>query len=1780
MKIIQNKEPIKFQKTNRVLLIAFIVLCIKQISAKDLTLQQNQNNSQKQGIYQAQKKNNLSQKLQLANVDLQITLSPNEQTQINLDSLLVVQDIQRDNYQFSDLELVNEEKYEEQVSGEIRTEYYRGDRLLEGSINEQNCLQSSPINEEYLKSYTIDSNLQKIDYQFPLIAGYQKHIQIQQTTIHLFVSSNQLLFTEKYEGQDKKFVYDKIHFQQCYSITYFSKDTTNQALAKTYRYVVLDCDFSDATQAFIIINVTSVNNINGISGDIISTSLQTQVCKQRSLITMVFQVDSIQRDFKDLFIQYCVLVNKQEEPQGLYVQEVKVSSDNGRLVIHQKQSIDISNFVNNPIVADTDVTLTNMIFFFFDNVYFCAIGTYQLLIDTQQNEKFKIVPISSKNVYGKNFSTGKFVLMFNRNPLERKNYLMYTTQEQESDNSNDNLYILDITQGTNIQYISKKILIPHHMIDQTLVTRDFIVVRGCLNDFDKNITQCKNLPQKNYTQFIAIYSIKKNRYNIHHYKIYQTPNQLQLDQCTDNYVVNNIMIIDTVTGVIETYQINDNYLKLAAGNFAIQTSKLLQFKLKYSNLIQQTQDEVKTMRILITFAQSKQSIQLSDDGIELFQEKPIKRDDLYFQISLDNIILGPQIDYLLIKDSYQNQKYQATINNFLKYDLLLDLSGRYTNTPYKVILTHVNNANFNQIQIFTEFQQENNIYDILYHICTLSKEKQNQPCQRQQLATELRNSVKSLKLYQSSYYVGLIEKDDTKKNNKTLVFFYNEGKKYKYTELDLDNIQAIDMVDLQYVGILRSNIQEIIVIEINLYPDLGPGSEQTDNQEQNLESKVSYTIKSQIKINFNYLQILIFSMKLFTTRSIIFIHTDDNKIRVQGIFWKKGYSNAPFRFGMNTVSQYQLDASSTCRFTVFNYPNTIISCVNEFGESTIKQFILSQEKTLTFQRQFNLFQYKINHSYLNESYIDKVFFYQKAYYVDVDQRSTIETLLVFDPQEISTNILKTTANLNNKIFNVPFDIESTYGSYMLYTNGPIVSINKSPSLSFNVIPSPLATYTEVNFNLTFYALSNYTQSSIIRNMEISTNIKQFMIVGKQTYSGWRKVNSENRFAQIIIPEDLFSGPLRKIVLLNTTDIQLVNQTYITQSEQNFIDPILQGQDIVFGNKYYITLSQFMVQSQSNKEMSYVDVQKNLGQIIDSAYNKKEDLFVFLTQKSILFMSGSAQDSTNHAYANNLNKPINYNYSQCNLIHHNYWNLFIVICKNEDSYELRAYNYTLNYDTTPPLQKNIAQIQSKENYSNFQNDFEFSCIANIQSIDTSTSGIIQQTYLSQNQNATQKIDQLFLFTLSKLDRNFQETVVIISKIITTFNTQFIINANALNRRFLYLIDFSVLQFSSQIDSQKENDDMFLISLVTKDEIIFVIYNSTSRYIYRASYKDSDLQDSSYQTIDLYDVKYFKKSDGHYLKIKFILQYSKKNAIYAEVDMFTNFLTKIPTVWKVSAPKPIEKYSHYKTCIEYSAKPVAFWEADQNDKSPKYLARSCIFNQLQAQSSLGSETTSKSFHLILYSNKEANIQSTQTVIELPFYNSRPSTIFFYYQIQEGEKQIHMLVTSFINLFIDYLIQNSYCINLYFKDAQEYLISQKRILVQGENDHFRNYAPIDYNVIDYMTEEKQQRSFLMLFVKIMLSLAMLIIYIVPIISMYLQKIQEQSKQITQKEDLSPRFQIVIPKKKAQDFVDDIRNYTPEHPGYNQRYTFENPMSLPSQYIINSNTDEDKEESDNELY
>lgn len=50
---------------------------------------------------------------------------------------------------------------------------------------------------------------------------------------------------------------------------------------------------------------------------------------------------------------------------------------------------------------------------------------------------------------------------------------------------------------------------------------------------------------------------------------------------------------------------------------------------------------------------------------------------------------------MILNEQNDQQKFNATINDYLWYDLSLDLSGDYSDLEYTVILTRVTNANFN-----------------------------------------------------------------------------------------------------------------------------------------------------------------------------------------------------------------------------------------------------------------------------------------------------------------------------------------------------------------------------------------------------------------------------------------------------------------------------------------------------------------------------------------------------------------------------------------------------------------------------------------------------------------------------------------------------------------------------------------------------------------------------------------------------------------------------------------------------------------------------------------------------------------------------------------------------------------------------------------------------------------------------------------------------------------------------------------------------------------------------
>lgn len=175
-------------------------------------------------------------------------------------------------------------------------------------------------------------------------------------------------------------------------------------------------------------------------------------------------------------------------------------------------------------------------------------------------------------------------------------------------------------------------------------------------------------------------------------------------------------------------------------------------------------------------------------------------------------------------------------------------------------------------------------------------------------------------------------------------------------------------------------------------------------------------------------------MKLFTTRSLIYIQTDANEILVQGIYWKKGYSNSKLHLGTNRVSKLTLEKSDKCNFSVFNFPLMVIVCIAIDGVSSVKEYTLLQDKTLVFTREYNTFQYTVSSEFLNMSFIDKVFFYQPAFKVDGNQRKINSALLIFDPKDITTNIFKKAIDICSKTYDIHINIESTYGSILMYVN--------------------------------------------------------------------------------------------------------------------------------------------------------------------------------------------------------------------------------------------------------------------------------------------------------------------------------------------------------------------------------------------------------------------------------------------------------------------------------------------------------------------------------------------------------------------------------------------------------------------------------------------------------------------------------------------------------------------------------------------------------------------------
>jgi len=50
----------------------------------------------------------------------------------------------------------------------------------------------------------------------------------------------------------------------------------------------------------------------------------------------------------------------------------------------------------------------------------------------------------------------------------------------------------------------------------------------------------------------------------------------------------------------------------------------------------------------------------------------------------------------------------------------------------------------------------------------------------------------------------------------------------------------------------------------------------------------------------------------------------------------------------------------------------------------------------------------------------------------MDERQAINTLIIFNPNDYTPNTLKTSFDIYANYFNIPTDINSTYGSFVLY----------------------------------------------------------------------------------------------------------------------------------------------------------------------------------------------------------------------------------------------------------------------------------------------------------------------------------------------------------------------------------------------------------------------------------------------------------------------------------------------------------------------------------------------------------------------------------------------------------------------------------------------------------------------------------------------------------------------------------------------------------------------------
>ncbi|EGR34570.1 hypothetical protein IMG5_006880 [Ichthyophthirius multifiliis] len=658
-------------------------------------------------------------------------------------------------------------------------------------------------------------------------------------------------------------------------------------------------------------------------------------------------------------------------------------------------------------------------------------------------------------------------------------------------------------------------------------------------------------------------------------------------------------------------------------------------------------------------------------------------------------------------------------------------------------------------------------------------------------------------------------------------------------------------------------------------------------------------------------------------------------------------------------------------------------------------------------------------------------------------KKRIYSLLIFQPNQVSPNVFKMGVDLQTMFFCIPFDVQkSKYGNYIIFKDLNqflFKQINSDTTLNLDVFSKQ----DNFDFNITLYTTSNYTQNSIIRHLNVKMDIQQYKVLSFEVDNQWIFIGQNNRFAYIEIPQKSFQGPIQSIHLLQ--------------------------QQIYQKNDFYVKVRQMSLQSKLIQQNNYNNVQFLYGINIDAAFFQKQNLFIFLTQKQLIFVMPNMKT---HSFKINFLLGIDqdFDFSKCSIFHHKNCPIAYIHCKQFQKIQEISYKVVPNtFEIVNFSQKNIYNLPTQQ------------------------FGDIQQIILNDDIDC-ENIENKF-FMLSKYDSYYQESFI--SYASTQGNNikiQLRIDAKTMGMRFLIVQNISVKSFFLEGKIQFN-----LIGIIQENQVIFLRINQQNQILQKI-YEQKNKQ--KIQTIDLFNIDQ-QKDD--ILIIKYILQYINSDSVLLQTKI--NIQNTNNTITFLNKKKVLAIYKHYKMCSYYVNNPILYFE-NQNKHFPQYLARFCVFQQ----KSLGEYEAdfSYSYQLVLYSYSNNYNYYAQSIIQLPYFNRKPSRVFFYKKIQEEQEEedkINILITSYINLFVDYYLYKEYKLEFYFKKPQKFVISKKNIDIYAVNNHFSNTTKINYYLIDYQADIKQQKSIFIYFY-FTLCFFMALFYFIPIFAWIFNNYSEQKQ------------------------------------------------------------------------